>query len=100
MPQIKHIVLIEFKPEVTSEQIEEFFSQIKKLENSIPGLVNYCGGPYYSPEGFNRGFTHGFIMTFENSEARDDYIIHPQHKAAAETMIPLMQSSVAFDFEA
>ncbi len=99
MSEFKHIVLIQFKPEVTTEQIEVFFSLIKGLENSIPGLVDYCGGPYSSPEGFNRGFTHGFIMTFKDSGARDGYIIHPQHKAAAETMIPLLQNSVAFDFE-
>lgn len=99
MSEVKHIVLIQFKPEVTDEQIEDFFSLIKDLENSIPGLINYCGGSYSSPEGFNRGFTHGFIMTFKDVEARDGYIVHPQHQAAAETMIPLLQNSVAFDFE-
>ncbi len=100
MSKIKHIVLIEFKPEVSTEQIEDFFSLIKELENHIPGLLDYCGGSYFSPEGFNRGFTHGFIMTFKDSSARDEYLVHPEHKAAAETMIPLLQNSVAFDFQA
>jgi len=33
-----------------------------------------------SPEGKNHGFTHAYLLTFEDSKARDTYLPHPEHK--------------------
>ena len=99
MPQVKHIVLMEMKADTTDQQVSDLFAALSSLREKIPGLTDYCGGPYSSPEGFNRGFTHGFIMTFESIEARDGYITHPEHVKAADVMLPLVENTVAFDFE-
>lgn len=100
MPQVKHIVLMKFKPETTDNEIGGLIQLLEGLKDEIPGMLDYCGGPYSSPEGFNRGFTHGFIMTFESVEARDNYLPHEGHQRAAEMLIPLVEQTVAFDFEA
>jgi hypothetical protein len=62
-------------------------------------LLDFCHGPYSSPEGLNDGFTHGFIMTFESSAARNAYLPHPEHDRAKEFVLPWVERVVVFDFE-
>lgn len=79
MGQVKHYGVFQFKEDVTGEQIDECFLEMKGMVGKIPGLSDFVHGPYDSPEGLNEGFTHGFIMSFESPEARDAYLPHPEH---------------------
>lgn len=99
MAAIQHMVLLKFKPEVSEEQIEELFQDIGALKQRLPGITHYGGGPYSSPEGFNKGFTHGFLMTFESAAARDAYLPHPEHEAVKDAILPLVDDAIAFDFD-
>lgn len=98
MPQVKHIGIFSFKDEVTSEQIDHCFSELKGLVDLIPGLMDMSHGPYASEEGLNQGFTHGFIMTFESPEARDAYLPNPVHERVKDMIIPLLEQFVIFDY--
>ena len=80
MSQIQHIVLFKIKPEVTTEEVTELFRLLAQLQQLIPGITYFAGGAYSSPEGLNQGYTHGFVMTFENVNARDAYLPHPEHE--------------------
>jgi hypothetical protein len=100
MPQIQHIVLLEFKPEVNSEKISELFDQLAELQQLIPGITYFSGGPYSSSEGLNQGYTHGFLMTFESVEARDTYLPHPEHERVKAALLQCINGAIAFDFEA
>ena len=99
MPQIQHMVLLKFKPEVTPEKITDLFSQLAQLQQLIPGITYYAGGPYSSPEGLNQGYTHGFLMTFESVDARDAYLPHPDHEWVKAALLPCIDSVIAFDME-
>ena len=67
-------------------------------KQSIPG-IDYCSsGAYSSPEGFNKGFTHGFLTTFANPEARDRYLPHPDHEKVKNALFAIIEDAVAFDF--
>jgi hypothetical protein len=99
MAQVKHFGLLQFKPHITREQIETCFRELGELVGLIPGLQNFCHGQYSSPEGLNDGFTHGFIMTFENAAARDAYLPHPEHERVKELVLPWVERVVVFDFE-
>lgn len=99
MPQIQHIVLFKIKPEVTPEKIADLFSKLAELQQLIPGLTYFAGGPYSSSEGLNQGYTHGFMMTFEGASARDAYLPHPEHERIKEVLLPCTDSIIAFDFE-
>jgi hypothetical protein len=100
MPQIQHMVLLKIKPEVTPEKITELFSQLAELQQLIPGITYFSGGPYSSSEGLNQGYTHGFLMTFESVDARDAYLPHPEHERVKATLLPCIDGVIAFDFEA
>jgi hypothetical protein len=99
LPTVKHMVLLKFKPTTSEGQIAEAFRALRGLQEKIPGLKDFMGGPYSSPEGLNQGFTHGFIMTFDSASARDVYLPHPEHERVKAQLSPHLDGVVAFDFE-
>ena len=78
--QVRHIVVFKYKPGTTEDQIEKVNQAFGDLKNSIPGIVAFEYGINDSPENKNLGFTHVYQVTFENAEARDNYLPHPEHK--------------------
>lgn len=103
MPEVKHMVLLRLKPSTTKEEIAEIFEGLDDLVGKIPGLVDVCGGPYSSPEGLHKGFTHGFVMTFTDPESRDVYLTHPDHEVVKEKIVACLAAGlgdvIAFDFD-
>lgn len=99
MPAVQHMVLLKFKPEVAQRRIDEIFSMLRRMPDKIEGITHYSGGPYASPEGFNRGFTHGFLVTFASVEARDRYLPHPEHEPVKNAILETAAQVIAFDFE-
>lgn len=102
MAHVMHVVLFRFKSETSQAKIDEIFSTLASLQEKIPGLLNFSGGPYSSPEGLNQNFTHGFVMTFADEESRDGYLPHPEHDAVKRLIVPELEGGlsgvVAFDW--
>jgi hypothetical protein len=103
MPQFKHIVLVRFKPQTTREEIAEVFEALDDLQETIPGIVDICSGPYESPEGLHKGFTHAFVVTFADVESRDRYLEHPNHEVVKQLLLKHLAGGladvIAFDFK-
>ena len=103
MPQFKHIVLLRFKPQTEREAIAEIFESLDELQEHIPGIVEICSGPYESPEGLHKGFTHAFIVTFADGESRDAYLDHPAHEKVKQLIVKELAGGladvIAFDFK-
>jgi stress responsive alpha/beta barrel protein len=101
---IHHLVLLRFRRDVPPKEIDAAFALLAGLKKTIPGLTSFTGGPYSSPEGLNRGYTHGFVMTFRDAPSRDGYLDHPEHVKVKERVGALLEGGldgvVAFDFEA
>lgn len=97
---VKHIVLLKFKTEISVDTIAGVNKALEdlKTQNLVPGITEYFFGPYDSPEGMNKGFTHGFTMVFVDPAARDTYLPHPEHERVKGMIIPLVDDVVAFDF--
>ena len=95
---VKHIVLLKMKAGTSEAAIAHVRDSIAALRKKIPGVVDFLWGPYDSPEGFNQGFTHGFIMTFESRAARDAYLPHPEHKPVVDLVLASTDDVIAFDF--
>ena len=96
---VRHFGVFQFKPEITPEQIDNCFAEMKGMIGKIPGLLDMEHGPYQSDEGLNEDFTHGFIMTFDSFESRDAYLPHPVHEAVKDVVVPCLERVVVFDFE-
>jgi len=99
MSKVKHIVLIKFKDGTAEEQINKFFDDILDLSETVEGIDDYVSGANCSVEAANHGMTHGFIMTFADSAARDAYLVHPEHERFKAAMLPLLDGHLIFDFE-
>ena len=95
-----HIVIVKFKADTTEAQIAGCFQALSDLltNNLIPGLCDYSGGAYDSPEGLNKGFTHAFTMKFVDRESRDAYFPHPEHEKVKDLLVPLLEDVVCFDY--
>lgn len=96
---VRHFGVFQFKPEITPEQIDNCFAELRGMVGKIPGLLDIEHGPYQSDEGHNENFTHGFIMTFDTLESRDAYLPHPVHEAVKDVVVPCLERVVVFDFE-
>jgi hypothetical protein len=99
MPKVKHIALFKFKEGTAQEYIDQVWDQLLELSESIDGIEDYVGGPNNSPEGLSEGFTHGFVMTFRDTAARDAYVAHPDHERFKTGVLPSIESIAIFDFE-
>lgn len=99
MPKTQNMVLLKFKPEVTIEKISQLFGLLGELQQLIPGITYYAGGPSSGDERLTQGYTHGFLMTFESIATREAYLLHPEHKRVTAELLPYIDSIIAFDFE-
>jgi hypothetical protein len=99
MARVQHMVLLKFKPQTPQKRIDELFAMLAGLKKKLKGIEYYSGGPYSSPEGFNQGYTHGFLMTFTCAADRDAYLPHPEHEIVKQALLAEIDGAVAFDFE-
>lgn len=103
MVQVKHLMLLKFKPQTTREEIGEIFEAFDELPDLVPGTLELAGGPYNSHEGLHQGFTHGLAITFADATCRDAYLEHPHRKALVQRMLEHIQGGesgmIAFDFD-
>jgi hypothetical protein len=96
---IRHVVLFQWKPGTTQAAIDQAFRELAGLKGKIPGLLQFEGGPYSSPEGLNKSWSHAFIMTFADAASRDAYLPHPEHERVKAIIGPHLADVIAFDFE-
>ncbi len=99
---LKHIVLLKLKPGVTAEQSSALLDALTNLKDrgSIPGILDVSGGYNNSPEGKSQGYDYGFVMWFEDAEARDRYLPHPEHQELGRRYVgPIAEDVLVFDFE-
>jgi hypothetical protein len=78
---VRHVVAFKYAERATPAQIQEVTDAFADLPNSIPGILSFEHGVTISPEGLDRGFTHVYLVTFEDAAARDAYLPHPEHQA-------------------
>jgi hypothetical protein len=78
--RIFHVVAFKFKESVTEAQKKEVQEAFAELKKSIPEIVSLDYGTNISPEKFNQGFTHSWVLTFASEKDRDAYLVHPEHK--------------------
>ncbi len=70
------------------------------LKNKIPGIISITGGTDISNEGKNQGYDYGFVVRFEDIEARDNYLPHPEHKKLIGQFIaPVIEEALVFNYK-
>ena len=96
---IQHILLLEFKKNGGQNQIDAMFNQFADLKSKINGIESIEYGPNQNPEQLNKNFTHAVVVTFSSVVARDEYLIHPDHKDLEAVLLSLLADLIVFDIE-
>ena len=91
---IRHIVFFRLKSSIEPKAVEHVFSALKDLAHKVPGIISISAGRDNSPEGLQRGNTHGFTVDFENAAARDAYLPHPAHQAVGKMIVGITEGGV------
>jgi len=97
-PELRHVVIFKFKPEVTAAQLDEINLAFQNLKNAIPEVKDFERGINNSPEGLNKGFTHCYVITFASETDRDAYLPHPAHKKFVELIGGKLEEPFVFDY--
>jgi hypothetical protein len=100
---IRHVVLINFRPELDGTDISQALNSVVKLKDKIDGILAVTAGASNSPENLEKGFRHGFVIDFRDAAARDAYLPHPEHVKVGKALVQAAQGGVAgilvFDYE-
>lgn len=97
--KVQHVVCFKFKEGTTEAQIAAMEKEFAALKEKVEGMVAFEHGKNNSPEGLHKGFTHCYIATFKNTEARDAYLPHPAHKEFVEKHLkPILEDVFVIDF--
>jgi len=96
--KLLHVVSFKFKPEATKGQIDDVVAAFRDLKKKIPGIQELSWGTNVSPEKHDKGFTHGFILSFKSEKDRDAYLVHPEHKAFGKALGPILADVFVIDY--
>ncbi|MDB6171289.1 MAG: Dabb family protein [Chthoniobacteraceae bacterium] len=95
---IRHVVHFRFKPGADQAQVQKVVEEFAALRTKIPLIESLEYGTNISPEGLDQGFTHCWIVSFKNAADRDAYLVHPDHKAFASGLKPVLDAALVVDF--
>ncbi len=98
--KLRHVVLLKFKAEATPQQIKAIEEGFCALPAKTGGVRFFEWGTDVSPENLSDGFTHCFLVTFDDAKARDAYLPHPAHKAFVEVLKPVLDKVLVVDYVA
>jgi hypothetical protein len=96
--KLHHFVAFKFKESATKEDIKKVEDAFRDLKAKIPLIAGFEWGLNNSPEGLNKGFTHGFFLTFKTEKDRDEYLVHPDHKEFGKLIGPYVADVMVLDF--
>lgn len=95
---LRHVVLFKFKQSTSPEKVKEIVDAFSALPSKIPEIADYEWGLNNSPEGLNKGLTHGFLLTFKSEADRETYLPHPAHKAFVALLTPHLEDVTVVDY--
>ncbi|KAG8908234.1 hypothetical protein FRB99_008299 [Tulasnella sp. 403] len=100
-----HIVLFKYKQGVADDDKNSVAQQFEALARSCvspdtgkPYIASIDAGTNYSEEGKDKGYDHGFVVTFHNEADRQYYLnTDPAHQAFKESSKPHLEDVLVFD---
>jgi|SRR4051794_36310676 len=96
--KLNHVVAFKFKEGTSKEDIKKVEDAFRDLKKKVKEIQSYEWGTNVSPEKHDKGFTHGFILSFKSEKDRDTYLNHPEHKAFGKILGPVLADVFVIDF--
>ena len=95
---LRHLVLLQFKQDATPAAIAGITAAFQALPAAIDTVRAFECGTDVSPEGLAKGYTHAFLLTFDDAAGRDHYLPHPAHQAFVAQLQPLLADVLVLDY--
>jgi len=95
---LRHVVLFKFKDTSSAQEIKVVEDAFVALKGKIKLIKDFEWGTNNSPENLNQGLTHCFLASFTSEKDRDDYLVHPDHKAFVEVLKPHLDKVTVIDY--
>lgn len=103
---VYHICMFKFKTGVLTVKVSEVMKQVEKLKQACTDvhgkqyIISIESGYDVSIENRAKGYTHAFIATFKDTEARNYYIHDDQEHIKFTNMVSqYLDDVLVFDFE-
>ncbi|NQW26497.1 MAG: Dabb family protein [Flammeovirgaceae bacterium] len=96
---LRHMVLFKFNDDAAQAEVQKISDAFKALPEAIPVIKDFEWGLNDSPENFDQGFTHCYLVTFESVQDRDSvYTPHPAHQAFVASLQPFLEKVFVVDY--
>jgi len=95
---LRHVVIFKFKDSSSEEDVKKVAATFAALYGKVPQVKAFEWGVNNSPEHFNEGFTHCFILTFSSEKDLADYQLDLAHKAFQQVLKPHMDKVFVVDY--
>ena len=96
--ELRHMVLFGWKAGADTTEIKRVVTAFKALPGQINTIKHFEWGGNNSPENLNQGLTHCFFLTFVSEKDRDDYLVHPAHKAFTQLLPNILEKVTVLDY--
>lgn len=95
---LRHVALLRFLPDTTSEHVTALMSGLATLPPAIPELREYRFGPDVGLADDNWHFA--IVADFDDAAAYERYQVDPEHRALIEKLIvPILEARAAVQHE-
>lgn len=95
---LRHAVFFKFKETSSEADVQRIVDAFAALPNKINSIIDFEWGERSSAEKISGGFTHCFLLTFNDEAGREKYLPHPDHKAFGALLKPHLADVFVIDF--
>ena len=90
--------MFKFVDSAKPDDVKKVENAFRALKGKIKLIKDFEWGTNTSPENLNQGLTHCFLVTFSSDKDRDEYLVHPDHKAFVEVLKPFLDKVTVIDY--
>jgi len=95
---LRHVVLFKFVDDAPDEKVQAVEKAFAGLEQSIDQIADFEWGRLVGEGKKAHGFTHCFVVTFDDAQGRDAYLPHPKHKEFVSLVKGLLDEVLVVDY--
>ena len=95
---LRHVVIFKFKDSSSPADVKKVAESFASLYGKMTQIKSFEWGVNNSPEKFNEGFTHCFVLTFSADKDLADYQLNPAHIEFQKILKPHMEKVFVVDY--